>query len=72
MEITVEINQGDLYAMSPKFAICGKCGASYKAKETCVPCALVWATISQLTLETTRAYNELWVGNPSHNPNVLS
>ena len=67
-EDSIEINlqPSDLYAMSPKYAICGKCGEAYKAKATCVPCALVWATVAQLTLETTRAYNAEWRGMPSN------
>jgi hypothetical protein len=64
MNIDIQLAQADLYAMSPKFAICSKCGASYKAKETCVPCALMWATIAQTVLETTRAYNAEWAGIP--------
>ena len=65
-DLELQLVQSDLYAMSPKFSICAKCGASYKSKETCLPCALMWATIAQTVLETTRAYNAEWNGMPSN------
>jgi len=71
-DFKLELVQSDLYAMSPKYTICKKCNASYKTGTTCAPCALMWATVAQLVLETTKAYNASWYGKPSNNDSLPS
>ena len=59
-DIDIQLSPDDLYAMSPKYAVCAKCNATHKLGATCVPCALRWATVAQLIQQTTKAYNDAW------------
>jgi hypothetical protein len=44
------------------FEKCNKCGALYDSTTTCVPCAVVYATITLTIQEVSRMHNCAWLG----------
>jgi hypothetical protein len=54
------------------FTDCTKCGAVYDKSTTCVPCAIVYATIALTIQETARMHNCAWLGKEYVNEHLAS